>query len=77
MKILIITLNIYGGIIHYVSQLANSLSRNDEVIVIAPIGVERKTFKKNITIFEMEIGNDIKNFVINTLAINRSLTFLK
>ena len=52
MKIMIITLMTYGGMIHYVSQLANALSKREDVVVIAPVGVKRKTFVKEIKIID-------------------------
>ncbi len=76
MKILIITLNTYGGMNHYVSQLANSLSKKEEVTIIAPIGIEKKNFTKNVKIIELELGNVIKKFFINTLIFTRPLKFL-
>ena len=76
MKIMIITLNTYGGMIHYVSQLANALSKRDDVVIIAPVGVERKNFAKNVKIIELQLGTVIKKFFINTLIFIRSLKFL-
>jgi len=76
MKIMIITLNTYGGMIHYVSQIANALSKREDVIVIAPVGVERKYFTKNVKIIELHLGNVIKNFFINTIIFTRFLKLL-
>ena len=76
MKIMIITLNTYGGMIHYVSQLGNTLSKRDDVVIIAPVGVERKTFAKDVKIIELELGTVIKKFFINTLIFTRPLKFL-
>ncbi|MDW7726661.1 MAG: glycosyltransferase family 4 protein [Candidatus Methanoperedens sp.] len=76
MKILIITLNTYGGMNHYVSQLANVLSKIEDVIVIAPVGVDRKNFKKDVKIIELELGTKIKKFFINTLIFTRPVRFL-
>lgn len=76
MKILIITLNTSGGLNHYVSQLANALSKRESVVVIAPVGVDRKNFIKDVRIIELELGNIIKNFFINTLILTRPVRFL-
>ncbi len=76
MKILIITFNTKGGLNHYVSQLANALSKREEVVVIAPVGVEKKNFTNNIKIIELELGTVIKKFFINTLIVTRPLKFL-
>lgn len=76
MKIMIITLNTYGGMIHYTSQLANALSKREEVTVIAPVGVERKNFAENVKIIELQLGTVIKKFFINTLLLTRPLKFL-
>ena len=77
MKIMIITLNKQGGMIHYVSQLANSLSKKEEVVVIAPIGVEKDNFDENIRIIELKMGNVLGNFLTNTLVFTRPLKFLR
>ena len=76
MKIMIITLSTYGGMTHYVSQLANALSKREDVVVIAPGGVERKNFAKDVKIIELQLGTVIKKFFINTLIFTRSLKFL-
>ena len=66
----------YGGMIHYVSQLANALSKREDVVVIAPVGVKRKTFVKEIKIIELQLGTVIKKFFINTLIFTRPIKFL-
>jgi glycosyltransferase involved in cell wall biosynthesis len=76
MKIMIITLNTYGGMIHYVSQLANALSKREDVVVIAPVGIEREYFLKDVKIIKLHLGDTIKNIFINTLALTRPLKFL-
>ena len=77
MKILIITMNIRGGMIHYVSQMANSLSKTVDVVVIAPEGVEKYNFEKDVKIIELKMGNILKNFLTNTLILTRPYKFLK
>ncbi len=76
MRILLITLNTKGGIVHYTSQLANSLSKNHQVHVIAPIGVETEVFNKTVNLIQLNTGNIISKFVINTILINRLINFL-
>ena len=77
MKILILTMNIKGGIVHYVSQLANALAEENDVVVIAPIGVDQNTFSEKVRLIELPLGNVIKNFIVNTLVITRILNFIK
>ena len=73
---MLIALNTSGGMIHYVSQLANALSKREDVVVIAPVGVERKNFTEDMKIIELQVGNVIKNFFINTLIVTRPIRFL-
>ena len=77
MKILILNLNIKGGMVHYVSQLANALAEENDVAVIAPIGVNRGTFSEKVQLVELPLGNTIKNFIVNTLVITRLLNVIK
>jgi alpha-maltose-1-phosphate synthase len=70
MKIVIITFSLYGGMIHYVSQIADALSKANDVVVIAPVGVEKKNFSKNVKLIELHLGHMIKTFFINTLILN-------
>lgn len=77
MKIMIITLNKKGGMIHYISQLANFLSEKVDVVIIAPEGLEKDNFKKRVKIIELKMGNLIKNFLTNTLIFTRPIKFLR
>ncbi|WP_158303666.1 glycosyltransferase family 4 protein [Methanosphaerula palustris] len=77
MKILILTHNIAGGMIHYTSQLANTLAEEHEVVVIAPRGVKRETFQPNVRLLELDLGNIVKNFIKNTLIFTRVIRFLR
>lgn len=78
MRILILTMNIKGGMVHYVSQLANALAEENEVVVIAPTGVDQSNFfLDNVLLIELPLGNVIKNFIVNTLVITRPLNFIK
>ncbi len=76
MKILILTLNTYGGMNHYISQLVKSISEKEEVVVIAPVGIDRRDYPKNVKIIELELGTVIKKFFINTLIFTRPIKFL-
>ncbi len=75
MKIMLITNNTSGGIIHYTSQLANSLSKTESVTVVAPIGLDEKYFEEPVKIIKMKMGNIKRNFVIDTLIFTRFLNF--
>lgn len=77
MNILIITLNIKGGIVHYTSQLSNALSKHSDVYVIAPYGIENEVFSKSVNLVQLHTGNILKNFIINSILINRVSLFLK
>jgi alpha-maltose-1-phosphate synthase len=76
MKIMTITFSMYGGMIHYISQFTDALSKKEDVVIIAPFGVERKNFTKNVKIIELPLGHTIKTFFINTLIFTRPLKFL-
>ncbi|WP_067074991.1 glycosyltransferase family 4 protein [Methanoculleus horonobensis] len=77
MKILILAMNIKGGMVHYVSQLANALSEENDVVVIAPIGVNRDTFSENVRLTELPLGNIARNFIVNTLIVTRPLNLIR
>jgi starch synthase len=77
MKILQITLNTYGGIVHYTSQLSNALSKHNNVYVLAPIGIETELFEESVNIIQLPTGNIIRNFIINSIIITRAFAFLK
>jgi len=77
MKILILTHNISGGMIHYTSQLANTLAEEHDVVVIAPRGVARETFQQNVRLIELDLGNIVKNFIKNTLIFTRVIRFIR
>ena len=73
---MIITLCIDGGMNHYVSQLANALSKKEEVIVLAPVGIEKKNFANTVKIIELPLGHVMKTIFMNTLVFTRPLKFL-
>jgi len=70
-------MNVKGGMVHYVSQLANALAEENDVVVFAPVGVDQSTFSENVRLTELPLGNIIKNFIVNTLVITRPLNFIK
>ena len=72
MKVLLITLDTYGGIIHYTSQLANALANKLEIVVIAPIGVDKHYFNDNVKIIQMTMG-----FTKDLHILSRSIKFIK
>ncbi len=76
MKIVLINLNTKGGMVHYISQLANALMKNNTVYVIAHKGIEKKFFDNSINIIQLDTGNTKKNFILNTILIHKSLKFL-
>ena len=77
MKILILTMNIKGGMVHYISQLSNALAEENDVAVIAPIGMDRSAFSEKVRLTELPLGDVIKNFIANTLIVTRPLKFIK
>jgi glycosyltransferase involved in cell wall biosynthesis len=70
-------MNIKGGMVHYISQLSNALAEENDVVVIAPIGVERSEFSEKVRLTELPLGNIIKNFIVNTLIITRPISFIR
>jgi len=77
MKILIITMSASGGMRHYVSQLANSLSKKENVSVIVPEGANTKDFSRDVTVINLKLGNTVKNFIINTILFSRLIKFYR
>jgi len=63
--------------VHYISQLSNALAEENDVVVIAPIGVERSEFSEKVRLTELPLGNIIKNFIVNTLIITRPISFIR
>ena len=76
MKILVINLNTKGGMVHYISQLANALAKNNDVYVISQKGIDTEFFDDSINIIELDTGNTKKNFILNTLLFYKMLKFL-
>lgn len=62
--------------IHYVSQLANALSKKEEVVLIAPVGMDKNNFAKDVKIIKLELGTDIKRVFINSLILTRPIKLL-
>ena len=68
----------YGGLLHYTAQLSNALSINNEVTVIVPPDLEEGyLLDKSVNVIPIHMGNNKKNFVINTLLLHRILNFLR
>ncbi|WP_220680611.1 glycosyltransferase family 4 protein [Methanofollis formosanus] len=76
MKVLMVTDNVSGGIVHYVSQLANALADEDETVLFAPIGIERQNFSTKVRVEELPVGNTLRNFIVNTALFPRAVRFL-
>lgn len=77
-KVMIITMSTYGGIIHYTSQLANNLHiAGAEITILAPRGLSKNNFVDNIKIIEMDVGNNIKNLIINSLNLKNIFKYIK
>ncbi len=66
-----------GGMIHYISQLSNALSKSNEVIIIAPLGIEAELLDRSIKLNQLHIGDNIPNFIKNTIFLTRMKIFLK
>lgn len=72
MDALIITLLREGGMVHYTSQLANSICEKVDLTLIIPEGTDQKYFKSNINIKTVNTPNigkwySLKNFNILNL----------
>lgn len=77
MRILIVIMSNKGGMVHYTSQLSNSLLlKNNEVTIIAPIGTDRKFFRNDIKIITLPVGATKKDFIFNILNMS-ILKFLR
>lgn len=50
MKILLVSLYGRGGMTHYASQIANALSSENEVTILAPTHIEQKYFNKDVNL---------------------------
>jgi glycosyltransferase involved in cell wall biosynthesis len=77
MKIVMITMDRHAGVLHYTSQLSEALSRNNQVSVITPVGVDKSLFDRSVKLISIPVGNDMRNAIINTLYITRMFNFLK
>jgi glycosyltransferase involved in cell wall biosynthesis len=77
MKIVMLLLNTSGGMVHYVSQLANALSSSEDIVVIAPIGIDKSNFDRRIRILELRLGNTIRNLALNTFLVGSNLKVIR
>nr|WP_245320945.1 glycosyltransferase family 4 protein [Methanofollis sp. W23] len=73
---MMVTDNVAGGIVHYVSQLTNALAEEDETVLFAPIGIEKQHFSPKVRVEELPVGNTLRNFIINTALFPRAARFL-
>jgi len=78
MKVALLTHNIGGGLVQYVSQLANALASRVDLVVIAPEGLDpsRFPFSPDVRIRRLPVGNVVRTFVANTLRVWRPFQFL-
>src|SRR5690606_18166883 len=73
MKVALLTHNVDGGLVQYVSQLANALAPKVDLVVIAPEGLDpsRFPFSPDVRVRRLPVGNVVRTFVANTLRIWR------
>ena len=79
MKVALLTHNTDGGLVLYVSQLANALAPKVDLVVIAPEGLDssRFPFSPGVRIRRLHVGNVIRTFLANTVRFWRPLQFLR
>lgn len=77
MRVLQLTLNKSGGIVHYTSQLSNALSKKAEVCLMAPSGVEAYLFDREVKLIELNYENSKKGLLVNTILFYRVISVLK
>lgn len=75
MKIVQIVITTQGGMIHYTSQLSNALSEDNEINIIAPVGLEIQLFNKSIQLNQLQTGDSIKNFIKNLIFFKPIMIF--
>lgn len=78
MKVALITHNVEGGLVQYVSQLANALAPKVDLVVVAPEGLDpsRFPFSPGIRIRRLPVGNVVRTFITNTFRVSRPYRFL-
>lgn len=78
MKVALLTHNVDGGLVQYVSQLANALAPKVDLVVIAPEGLDpsRFPFSPDVRVRRLPVGNVVRTFVANTLRIWRPFQFI-
>jgi glycosyltransferase involved in cell wall biosynthesis len=79
MKVALLTHNVEGGLVQYVSQLANALAPKVDLVVIAPEGLDpsRFPFAPGVRIRRLPVGNVVRTFVANTLRVWVPFRFLR
>jgi len=76
-KILMVVMDPYHAVFLYTVHLCNALSQTNEVTIIAPEGAERRLLSDRVKLIPMPLGDNKRNFVLNTLLVNRAQNFLK
>ncbi len=67
MKALIIETDTHLANLQCTALLANALSENIQVSIIAPSGVEKEYFSSSVKVLSLPMGNTKRNFLLNTL----------
>jgi glycosyltransferase involved in cell wall biosynthesis len=77
-KVALLGHNTTGGLVQYLSQLANALAQKVDLVVIAPLGLDRTRFpfRPEVRIRLLPVGNVIRTFVVNTVLVWRPFGFL-
>ncbi|NLX48637.1 MAG: glycosyltransferase family 4 protein [Methanospirillum sp.] len=78
MRVALLTHNVDGGLVHYLSQLANALASRVELVVIAPEGLDPSGFPfgPGVRIRRLPVGNVVRTFAVNTLLFWRPFAFI-
>ena len=69
MKILLVSLYGRGGMAHYTSQIANALSYENEVTILAPTHLEKKYFNENINLKLIKAPHSLVRSVLQSINI--------
>ncbi len=79
MKLVLLTHNVSGGLVQYLSQLANALAPKLDLVVVAPEGLDPAgfPFSPGVRIRRLPVGNVVRTFMQNTLLFWRPLQFLR
>ncbi|HOT93736.1 MAG TPA: glycosyltransferase family 4 protein [Methanoregulaceae archaeon] len=79
MKVVLFTHNASGGLVQYISQLANALASRIDIVVFGPIDLDpsRFPFSPEVRIRRFHVGNVVRTFFTNTLLFWRPIRFLR